>query len=58
MADTQINIIKAIHEGIYDSVRGKKLKLNKMQEAILTSNKRVHLFYRGSGRPKQSPPGE
>jgi hypothetical protein len=41
MSDTTVNMIKAIHEGLYDGIRGKKLKLSKQQLLLLNSNKRA-----------------
>ena len=47
--DTSIDIIKAIHKGLYEGMRGKKLKFNKMQELILKSNKRINIIPKRSG---------
>jgi hypothetical protein len=47
--DSHISIIKAIHQGLYEGIRGKKLKLNKMQKLMLESSKRINIIPKRSG---------
>ena len=48
--DSQINIMKAVHEGMFDSIKGEKLELTKRQKALLNTKSRVYLANRGSGK--------
>lgn len=47
--DTRIDILKAIHEGLYEGMRGKKLKLLPGQKRLLNTNKRISIISKRSG---------
>ena len=46
--DSQINIMKAVHEGMFDRIKGKSIKLSKRQGALLNTKSRVYLTHRTS----------